>query len=396
MRRAFAVATLALTLGAGQLPPSAERCFAADAAAPDSIAADPAPLAAAATTVETPPGRDRAADVPGDVAALGSPAVEVHARAEPDTTTIGSKLRYTMEVVALPGVQVVLAQPTERIGIFDIVDFGDPPPATRDGKTVITRWYDLTGWEVGHHFIESPPVRYRRADAADLADTPGERIVVTIESVLAKAGSPSDIRDVKPPEEPPFYWRPYVIVAGGVALLLFTVALAWRLLSGRSRVRPAPPPRPAHEIAIDDLERLRARRLTDHGLFKEYYSALSDIVRAYLERRFHLRAPEMTTEEFLVMSARGGRLQSTHRALLGGFLRESDLVKFARHVPTIADSERAFAAARRFVDETAAERDGSDGDAAPPAGTGAARNARRARQTPAETSAGTAEGDALR
>jgi hypothetical protein len=27
-------------------------------------------------------------------------------------------------------------------------------------------------------------------------------------------------------------------------------------------------------------------------------------------------------------------------------------VKFARHVPTIADSERAFEAARRFVDDT--------------------------------------------
>ena len=62
----------------------------------------------------------------------------------------------------------------------------------------------------------------------------------------------------------------------------------------------------------------------------------------------------MTTEEFLLTTARGGSLQPAHRALLGEFLTESDLVKFARHVPTLADSERAYAAARRFVDETAA------------------------------------------
>jgi hypothetical protein len=60
----------------------------------------------------------------------------------------------------------------------------------------------------------------------------------------------------------------------------------------------------------------------------------------------------MTTEEFLLATSRDGRLAAAHRRLLGEFLTESDLVKFARHVPTIADSERAFVAARRFVDET--------------------------------------------
>jgi hypothetical protein len=60
----------------------------------------------------------------------------------------------------------------------------------------------------------------------------------------------------------------------------------------------------------------------------------------------------MTTEEFLLTTSRDGRLAAPHRRLLGEFLTESDMVKFARHVPTIADSERAFEAARRFVDDT--------------------------------------------
>src|SRR5262249_34141795 len=101
------------------------------------------------------------------------------------------------------------------------------------------------------------------------------------------------------------------------------------------------------------LVELKRRNLIAAGAFKEYYSTLSDIVRAYLEQRFRLRAPEMTTEEFLLTTAREGRLEPVHRRLLGEFLSESDLVKFARHLPTIADSERAWTAARRFVDETA-------------------------------------------
>ena len=47
------------------------------------------------------------------------------------------------------------------------------------------------------------------------------------------------------------------------------------------------------------LNRLRAQGLIEQGQFEDYYVQLSSIVRHYLEDRFHLRAPEMTTEEFL-------------------------------------------------------------------------------------------------
>ena len=76
-------------------------------------------------------------------------------------------------------------------------------------------------------------------------------------------------------------------------------------------------------------------------------------MRRYLEDRFVVRAPEMTTEEFLEATARSAVLQPGQRQLLGDFLAESDLVKFARHVPTLADSDRVLGAAERFVDETA-------------------------------------------
>jgi hypothetical protein len=137
--------------------------------------------------------------------------------------------------------------------------------------------------------------------------------------------------------------------------LLVAFVLGWRWLRARRRrATIAAPPRPAHEIAAEALRTLRARHLPEHGEWKEFYTALSGIVRRYLEDRFHVRAPEMTTEEFLAETARGGALERTHRGLLAEFLADSDLVKFARHVPTLGDSERAFSAAERFVDETAA------------------------------------------
>lgn len=287
-----------------------------------------------------------------------TPPVEIRAHAEPDTVTIGTRFRYVVEVVSAPGTEIFVAQPSDRMGDeFDIVDFGIAPATERDGKTVLTRWYTLVSFTPGDHLVKSPPVQYRQA-GEQLKDAPGAEIRVSVESVLAKAGNPTDIRDIKAPEEVPFDWRPVQLVGGALLVALAIGFLLYRLLNRDKRVRPGPPPRPAHEVAADALERLRRRGLVQAGALKEYYSELSDIVRTYLEQRFEIRAPEMTTEEFLLATARSGRLVGPHRALLADFLSESDLVKFARWVPTIADTERAWDAAKRFVDETRAAPEG--------------------------------------
>jgi len=278
-------------------------------------------------------------------------AVEIHARAEPDTVTIGTRFRYVVDVVATPDAEVFVEQPADHIGDFEIVDFGIDPPTQRDGKTVLTRWYRLVGWTPGAHLVKSPTVRYRTA-GADEQEAPAQEIRVSVESVLAKEPNASDIRDIVAPEPIPVDWRPYWLLGGALLVAAALATILHRILNRSRHAGAAPPPTPPHEVAARALAELRRRNLPAEGAFKDYYSALSDIVRTYLEQRFHLRAPEMTTEEFLLATAREGRLERTHRQRLGEFLVESDLVKFARHRPTIADADRAWEAAARFVEET--------------------------------------------
>ena len=289
----------------------------------------------------------------GAVAADDAAApVTVHARVEPDHPTIGQRFRYVVEVAAQPGVEVVVTQPADRLGDFEIVDFGVDPAVQRDGRTVVSRWWRLVGWSPGDHTIESPLVRYHMP-GEEQHDVPADMQHVTVTSVLGDANESTDIRDIAGPEAVPRDLRPWYVAGGALAALILLV-LGWRWLRQRRRhAETAAPPRPAHEIAAEALRALRARRLPEVGEFKEFYSTLSDIVRRYMEDRFRVRAPEMTTEEFLAATARGAALERPHRALLGTFLGESDLVKFARFVPTLGDSERAMAAAERFVDETA-------------------------------------------
>jgi len=276
--------------------------------------------------------------------------VSIRAWVEPKEVTIGDPIRYTVEVSAAADTEVLVPVLSGTLGAFTITDFGDQPTRKDNGRVFVTRWYTLTIFETGDHLVPAPKVQYR-IPGEDLHEAEGEEVLVGVTSLLAQDKNPADIRDIKPPEEVPFDWRPYGIVAGAVAAVGLLGAGFFYLLN-RPRRKYIVPPRPAHETALAALNRLRTQRLIEAGRFEAYYVELSSIVRRYLEDGFHLRAPEMTTEEFLTTVASDGRLVAAHRRLLGEFLSQADLVKFARLLPTLNDTEAAYDAARRFVEES--------------------------------------------
>ena len=151
-----------------------------------------------------------------------------------------------------------------------------------------------------------------------------------------------DIRDIKGLVPVPHSWWWLCLL---VLLLVLVLLLFW----WRKRRQPTAatemvaPPSP-FEIALAALQRLRQ----DAPPADEFYTRLSDIVRHYIEGQFGLRAPERTTEEFLAEAT----LPAQQMTLLGVFLREADLVKFARLRPGKDDMERAFRAAEKFVNGT--------------------------------------------
>jgi hypothetical protein len=103
---------------------------------------------------------------------------------------------------------------------------------------------------------------------------------------------------------------------------------------------------------MQKLSALEARGLPEGAEADGWYVDLSAIVRRYVEDRFAIRAPELTTEEFFREARRALDLGSAHRDLLGAFLVQCDRVKFAAHRPLAAESKEALFTARRFLDET--------------------------------------------
>ncbi len=162
------------------------------------------------------------------------------------------------------------------------------------------------------------------------------------------ASTQEDIRDIRQPRHNPTP-QPWAAAAVGVIILAAAAFAVWKWIRRGKFLRMLP-----SEVALQYLE--EARRLMDPDHAREYCFAVSKIIRRYVEERFHVHAPNLTTEEFLrdLVEARETVL-APRRALLGEFLQHCDLAKFAGWRYSLPDLEAMHASARTFVQQTAVD-----------------------------------------
>ena len=133
-------------------------------------------------------------------------------------------------------------------------------------------------------------------------------------------------------------------VAGALALCGAWFLFRW--IRRRVRlVRMAP-----RERALLELKELLERHLPQHGKVKEFYVELTRIVRRYIERRYRVRAPEQTTEEFLHEATRHPSFTPDTLSRLTAFLTAADMVKFAGITVTEATIAGSTDAARQYIE----------------------------------------------
>jgi hypothetical protein len=153
-----------------------------------------------------------------------------------------------------------------------------------------------------------------------------------------------DIKDIRPPVEVP--WLVWLLV---ILTIVVIAAAAFVFFSRRKKKTDDPLP---WDKALLRLTALSTKDYPSQNQFKLFYSELSDIVRRYLEERFNINAPEMTTEEFLNHCHTTQELTEDHKKLLRDFLNGCDLVKFAKHEPTKTEAQTNFDLAKKLVLDT--------------------------------------------
>lgn len=227
-------------------------------------------------------------------------------------------------------------------------DWEDVP--REDGLVQSESRYTITSFRIGEHVVSTGMIMCAVGDQTFSTNFPA--VTLTVETSLAEDSS-SEIADIKPVHKLPGRIPPWLWISLMVALVAFLVGwITSKLWKHRERIIPSAPPIPPYVIAFRALDALKNRGLLEKDECKPFYIELSIILRSYLEGRFNLNAPDETTEEIVEEMSRSPELDGSQRTILQEFMRQADMVKFAKGHPDRATMESAFDTTKQFVEET--------------------------------------------
>ena len=153
------------------------------------------------------------------------------------------------------------------------------------------------------------------------------------------------LRDIAPAFDV-FPYPTWMLVIAGIVVLSMIggfIYVIFHVLGNRI----APPPPSPRNIALRELEALRA--LVRSSEPYAFSIAVSDVLRRYVSAQFRVRATQQTSPEFLAAIAESVKFGDADRRLLAEFLERCDLIKFAHIDADAADNERLLASAIAFV-----------------------------------------------
>jgi len=276
-------------------------------------------------------------------------ALDVYSSLSADTVYAGERIQARLLVAHPLGASVSFSEP----GDADLLHVLHRRVSSTelDEDRALTRYeYTVTALDPGTYPVFRGTVSASE-DTGESWSLDLEPARIQVRSVLTGAEQRADIREVRPfPSKGiPLLW---ILLAVVLVLAILTAVLIARARH-RGPALPAPPPQePAHVRALRRLETLRRRGWIEAGQAEPFYVELSDILRHYLEERFALRAPEQTTEEFILSASTDPQLNPGQRELVTAFMQQSDLVKFARHTPGPSAMHQALEAGERLIRET--------------------------------------------
>ena len=255
----------------------------------------------------------------------------------------------------------------DRVVGFSLAeDFVEEPKHEKDGSTVeVANWRLVPEACAKEYRIRpfvvaaSPKMFSRRDDDGKFSFVAGP---IAFEAPAAREPVTGEMEADVEKDLPPLSWK----LAGWIALALVALAavVAGVVLAIRFAVRKVREHRMSPiERAWVELDRLLQKGLPGRGRYKDFYVELTMVVRRYVQRRYGIRAPHLTTEEFLAQFARSGALSdgracrsATAVETLKKFLESADLVKFAGVEATPETADAATDAARGYLKDDASQK----------------------------------------
>jgi len=288
---------------------------------------------------------------------------------EPASVSLDRDNVMTLTLTHPESIDVTLPPLSDRLqGLLVASSFDrEAAPADATGNVTHERIVKLTPLIADEYRIAPMAIAYRHAidgngQTAYFATPP---IILPVNAVTDKPVDPEPRTTINP-----IPIRPSLRTLSGYVAVLVLIALVMALaiwlighLKQQVRIMRMSP----KERALRELDLLLGRKWVETGRVKDFYVELTMIVRRYIERQHHVRAPEQTTHEFLLAVAADPRFPETVIRRLEQFLEAADLVKFAAYQPDsravgdAVDTARAYLTTDEAADNAASANNGKEG-----------------------------------
>jgi hypothetical protein len=283
----------------------------------------------------------------------GAQNIQVETKLDKTSMPIGAQT--VLHVSAHIPAKSVISFPQLKDSIGKIKIVSGPKLDTAFDKSnpaneTITHNYTITSFDTGIYVI--PELAFHAN--SDVFKT--EAVTLQIKPVLVD--TTKAFYDIKQPFVVSYtfwdwlrdHWILVVIILTGILLV---IAAIYYLKNRPEKVvfAKAVPALAPDVVALNRLYELRDKKLWQQNQVKLYYIELTDILREYLEKRYHIKAQEQTTGDILV-ALKDQAMPPDGRDSLKQLLTLADLVKFAKEKPLPADNEQSMEDAINFIGQT--------------------------------------------
>lgn len=280
---------------------------------------------------------------------MASADISVSSHPEKDQVKLGEQFDLTLEVLHDDGYTVAPPSVGETLGDFHVVKSSKQEDMTQDGRHRIVHHYTLAGFKLDRATISSIEVGYRGPGGKPGLLTTDPQGITMISTVPEAETQVEDIRNMAVIEPRMALWFKVflaLVAAAAVGLVL------WFVLRRRRQAaedKPKEKPLPPSVVALAKLKQLVESDLLFEGKHKEFYFRLSEILREFMTGRLGVAAVDMTTTE-IEYAIRDNPISSEFCTTLLEILRFSDMVKFAKLIPTDEENERMVERTRHAID----------------------------------------------